>query len=151
MTTNKASALALALCLSFFAAGCKKKVGIPPPPPKPVATTTAPPAAVAKPMVKFFTAEPTTIERGQASSLRWEVIGADTASINQGLGVIGNTIRTAQGRAFAGSARQAAALNVGILGLARCSLGTAATTATAARSPSGYHISPIATFGEGEL
>jgi peptidoglycan-associated lipoprotein len=89
MTTNKAGALALALCLSFFAAGCKKKVGVPPPPPKPVAQAPAP-APVARPIVKFFTAEPTTIERGQASSLKWEVTGAESVSINQGLGVVGN-------------------------------------------------------------
>ena len=90
MTTNKASALALALCLSFFAAGCKKKVPAPAPPP--AAKTEAPaPKVVAKPIVKFFTAEPATIERGQASSLKWEVTGAETASINQGLGVIGTS------------------------------------------------------------
>jgi peptidoglycan-associated lipoprotein len=91
MTTNKASALALALCLSIFAAGCKKKVPAPAPVTKaPIAETKAP-VVVAKPMVKFFTAEPTTIERGQASSLKWEVTGAETASINQGLGVIGTS------------------------------------------------------------
>ena len=89
MTTNKASALALALCLSFFAAGCKKKVGVPPPPAAPRADAPSAKPVVARPIVKFFTAEPSTIERGQASSLRWEVTGADTASINQGLGVIG--------------------------------------------------------------
>lgn len=89
MTTKQASALATALCLSFFAAGCKKKVGAPPPPPK-AAVAEAPKAApMARPIVKFFTAEPATIERGQASSLRWEVTGAENASINQGLGVIG--------------------------------------------------------------
>lgn len=90
MTTNKASALALALCLSFFAAGCKKKVGVPPLPPKPTQGTSTAPPPVARPIVKFFTAEPTTIERGQASSLKWEVTGAETVSINQGLGVVGN-------------------------------------------------------------
>ncbi len=89
MTTNKAGALALALCLSFFAAGCKKKVGVPPPPPAAKAVETPKAVPVARPIVKFFTAEPSTIERGQASSLRWEVTGAETASINQGLGVIG--------------------------------------------------------------
>lgn len=90
MTTNKASALALALCLSFFAAGCKKKVGVPPPP-QTVRPTESKPAPVAKPIVKFFTAEPSTIERGQASSLKWEVTGAETVSVNQGLGVIGTS------------------------------------------------------------
>jgi peptidoglycan-associated lipoprotein len=99
MTTNKASALALALCLSFFAAGCKKKVPAPAPPP--AAKTEAPaPKVVAKPIVKFFTAEPATIERGQASSLKWEVTGAESASINQGLGVVGNS---ASGGVIAGN------------------------------------------------
>jgi len=76
----------MALCLSFFAAGCKKKVPAPQPPPAPVKEAPKPPAA--KPIVKFFTAEPSTIERGQASSLKWEVTGADTVSINQGLGTV---------------------------------------------------------------
>jgi peptidoglycan-associated lipoprotein len=99
MTTNKASALALALCLSFFAAGCKKTVPAPAPPP--AAKTEAPaPKVVAKPIVKFFTAEPATIERGQASSLKWEVTGAESASINQGLGVVGNS---ASGGVIAGN------------------------------------------------
>lgn len=89
MTIRTASTLALALGLCFFASGCKKKI----PTPAPLAPKEAPVAPkppVAKPIVKFFTAEPSTIERGQASSLRWEVTGADSASINQGIGVIGN-------------------------------------------------------------
>jgi peptidoglycan-associated lipoprotein len=90
MTTNKASALALALCLSFFAAGCKKKVSVPPPPARETAAEKPKPAPVARPIVKFFTAEPSTIERGQAASLKWEVTGAESVSINQGLGVVGN-------------------------------------------------------------
>ena len=91
MTTQKASALAMALCLSFFAAGCKKKVGAVPPPPKPeVAVAPKVDAPKARPIVKFFTAEPSSIERGQASSLKWEVTGAESVSINQGLGVVGN-------------------------------------------------------------
>ncbi len=90
MSTKKASALALALCLSFFAAGCKKKIGAPPPPPAPVKEAPPPPPP-AKPIVKFFTAEPSTIERGQASSLKWEVTGAETVSINQGLGTVGTS------------------------------------------------------------
>lgn len=92
MTTKKASALAVALCLSFFAAGCKKKVAAPPPPPAPkVETPKAVPPPVARPIVKFFTAEPATIERGQASSLKWEVTGADSVGINQGLGTVSSS------------------------------------------------------------
>ncbi|MBM3754033.1 MAG: OmpA family protein [Acidobacteria bacterium] len=92
MTTKRSStALAIALSLSFFAVGCKKKVPAPPPPPPPPAKvdTPAPKAPVARPIIRFFTAEPTSIERGQASSLKWEVVGADSASINQGIGSIG--------------------------------------------------------------
>lgn len=75
--------------MSFFSAGCKKKVTVPPPP---VVAKAEPPKVVpvAQPIVKFFTAEPTTIERGQASSLKWEVTGAESVSINQGLGVVGS-------------------------------------------------------------
>lgn len=90
MTTKKANALALALCLSFFAAGCKKKVGVPPPPMAVKAPEMPKVVAIARPIVKFFTAEPSTIERGQASSLKWEITGAENVSINQGLGVVGN-------------------------------------------------------------
>ena len=96
MNTNKASALALALCLSFFAAGCKKKVQPPPPPVAPKADSTpAPKPAACRPTVRFFTAEPTTIERGQASSLKWELTCAESVSINQGLGVVGTGASTA--------------------------------------------------------
>jgi peptidoglycan-associated lipoprotein len=87
MNTKRASVLALALTLSFFAAGCRKKVGVPPPPAA-AAKAEAPKAVAQKPMVKFFTVEPSTIERGQAAVLKWEVVGADTVSINQGLGTV---------------------------------------------------------------
>lgn len=90
MTTKQASAIAAALCVSLFTAGCKKKIAAPPPPPKPAVVETPKAAPVARPIVKFFTAEPATIERGQASSLRWEVTGAESVSINQGLGIVGN-------------------------------------------------------------
>ena len=86
MNTRRASVLALALTLSFFAAGCRKKVGAPPPPA--AAAPVAPKPVVQKPMIAFFTAEPTTIERGQASVLKWDVKGADTITINQGLGSV---------------------------------------------------------------
>ncbi len=88
MNTKRASALALALTLSFFAAGCRKKVGVPPPPAAPAAVAPAAKAPVKKPMVTFFTVEPSTIERGQAAVLKWEVTGAQSVSINQGLGTV---------------------------------------------------------------
>ena len=89
MNIRRVSVLALALSLSFFAAGCRKKVAAPPPPPAPAPV--APKAVVQKPMIVFFTAEPSTIERGQASVLKWEVKGGDSVSISQGLGTVSAT------------------------------------------------------------
>ena len=83
---RKISAIALALSLSFFAAGCKKKAPAPPPPPPPVKEQPAP-APVAKPTITQFEAEPTTIEKGQSSTLRWAVSGeASGISISPGIG-----------------------------------------------------------------
>jgi peptidoglycan-associated lipoprotein len=98
-TTRSSAALAIALSLSFFAAGCKKKIGAPPLPPAPVKEAPpAPKAPVAKPIIRFFTAEPTSIERGQASSLKWEIVGAESASINQGIGSVGTGANIAGNR-----------------------------------------------------
>ena len=91
---RKISVICLAVSLAMFAAGCKKKVPPPPPPPPPQQpTTTGPPTTTsAAPVVAQFSAEPTTIQRGQSSTLRWEVSGDVTAvSINQGLGSVQNT------------------------------------------------------------
>jgi peptidoglycan-associated lipoprotein len=90
---RKFSIICLALALAMFAAGCKKKVPppAPPPPPPPVATPVPPPPPAA-PTVAQFTAEPTSIQRGQTSTLRWEVSGNVTSvSINQGIGTVQST------------------------------------------------------------
>ncbi len=82
----KIGAMLLALALLIFAAGCKKKVPPPPPPPAappPVSTPTAP-----KPVISSFTAEPTTIEKGQSSTLRWSISGATDMTIDQGIGPV---------------------------------------------------------------
>lgn len=73
--------------LALFAAGCKKKppVSAAPPPPPPV--TTAPksgPAAV----INSFTAEPSTIVRGESSTLRWSVANATEVTIDNGIGTV---------------------------------------------------------------
>jgi peptidoglycan-associated lipoprotein len=89
---RKYSIICLALALALFAAGCKKKVPppAPPPPPPPVVKETPPPSAA--PSVAQFTAEPTSIQRGQTSTLRWEVTGNVTSvSINQGIGTVQST------------------------------------------------------------
>lgn len=73
--------------LALFAAGCKKKppVSAPPPPPPPVTGTTGRgPAAV----IDSFTAEPSTIVRGESSTLRWSVSNATEVTIDNGIGTV---------------------------------------------------------------
>jgi peptidoglycan-associated lipoprotein len=79
------STLLMMLTLLFSATGCKKKT--PPPPPPPIQQP-PPPAPPAKPMVNSFTAEPTSIEPGQSSTLRWSVSNATDITIDQGVGAV---------------------------------------------------------------
>ena len=74
---NRIATVFLALLLTMFAAGCKKKAppAAPPPPPPPPAKAEVKPEA---PVVGSFEAEPSTIERGQAATLRWRVTGEAT-------------------------------------------------------------------------
>src|SRR5579871_1285599 len=89
---RKVSVTVLAVSLAVFAAGCKKKVPPPPPPPPPAATPPAAAPTPAAPVVASFTAEPTTIQPGQSSTLRWEVTGSVTSvAINNGIGAVQNT------------------------------------------------------------
>jgi peptidoglycan-associated lipoprotein len=83
--------VALAIMLAMFAAGCKKKAPPPvtPPPPAPAPVVTPAPKA---PTVAQFSAEPTTIQRGESATLRWQVTGEVTGvSINQGIGTVQST------------------------------------------------------------
>lgn len=84
--------LCLALSLAMFAAGCKKKT---PPPPPPVQTTAPPttPAPTPKaPTISQFTAEPSSIQRGESSTLRWQVSGdVSSVSVDNGIGTVQNT------------------------------------------------------------
>src|ERR1039457_4562549 len=89
---RKFSIICLALALAMFASGCKKKVPAPAPPPPPPPVVQPPPAQPAAPSVAQFTAYPTSIQRGQTSTLRWEVTGTVTSvSINQGIGTVQST------------------------------------------------------------
>jgi peptidoglycan-associated lipoprotein len=63
--------------------GCKKKTPVAPPPVKPPEAKQNVPA----PMIDSFTGSPLTIERGQSSTLRWEVRNASEVSI-EGLGAV---------------------------------------------------------------
>src|SRR5947209_5340277 len=93
LSKRKISVIAMAVVLALSAAGCKKKAAPPPPPPPPAAPPPAPPPPPpAAPTVAQFTAEPTSIQRGQSSTLRWEVSGDVTSvSINQGVGTVQRT------------------------------------------------------------
>ncbi len=91
---RKIPVICLAVSLAMFAAGCKKKVAPPPPPPPPVQEKPAP-APPSAPVIAQFTAEPTSIQPGQSSTLRWQVSGeVATVAINQGIG----TVQTAGSR-----------------------------------------------------
>ncbi len=92
LSKRKITVICLAVSIALFAEGCKKKVPAPPPPPPPVNTPAPPPPAPAAPVVGQFTAEPSTIQRGQSSTLRWEVTGNVTSvSINNGIGTVRST------------------------------------------------------------
>jgi len=89
---QKITVIGIAFSLAMFAAGCKKKAPPPPPPPPPLPGETTKPTLPRAPTVAQFSAEPTTIQRGQSSTLRWEVSGAVTGvSIDQGIGTVQNT------------------------------------------------------------
>ena len=73
--------VALTLCLLLLAGGCKKKAPVtkeaPPPP--------APKAEIAKPAVNF-SASPSSIEKGESSTLTWSTTGATNVTIEPGIG-----------------------------------------------------------------
>jgi peptidoglycan-associated lipoprotein len=93
MFRKRRISLCLALSLTLFAAGCKKKAPPPPPPPPPAPVDhNPPPPATRAPVVEQFSAEPTNIQRGESSTLRWQVSGDVTSvSINNGIGAVQST------------------------------------------------------------
>jgi peptidoglycan-associated lipoprotein len=79
--------ITLGTLLLLGAAGCKKKTPVAPPPPTPAATPAKPgtgPAAV----INNFVAEPSTIVRGESSTLRWNVSNASEVTIDNGIGTV---------------------------------------------------------------
>lgn len=81
--------LVAVLCFVFIAAsGCKKKVPVAPPPPPPAPVKEVPPPPPRAPMISQFSAEPSTIERGQSTTLRWSASDATEASIEPGIGMV---------------------------------------------------------------
>ena len=86
-SARKVTVIVAALSLTIFAAGCKKKAPAPPPPPPPAPAPA--PRVAAKPTITQFEAEPSTIEKGQASTLRWAVSGETTSiTISNGIGSV---------------------------------------------------------------
>ena len=91
LTKTKSATLLTSVFLLAFAAGCKKKVPVasaPPPPPPATSTTTTTTETTKAPVVAQFTADPSSIERGQSSTLRWSVTDATSVSIEPGLGPV---------------------------------------------------------------
>jgi peptidoglycan-associated lipoprotein len=88
MSKRKISTVVLALSLLLVVAGCKKKVPPPPPPPPPPPKVEALPPPPKAPSISLFTAEPSTIERGQSATLRWNASDATDASIGPGIGAV---------------------------------------------------------------
>jgi peptidoglycan-associated lipoprotein len=93
LSNSKRATILMSVCLVAFAAGCKKKAPIAtntaPPPPAPVTTPTPSPDTGSRaPVIAQFTAEPSSIERGQSATLRWSVSDATTVTIDPGLGTV---------------------------------------------------------------
>jgi len=76
----------MAASLLLVSAGCKKKqpVAPPPPPPPPVQVKETPKAAV----INSFTAEPSTIVKGESATLRWSVSNSTAVTIDGGIGTV---------------------------------------------------------------
>ena len=87
---NKRSISTISICLTLaiFAAGCKKKTPAPPPPPPPAPAVQPAPPPPPAPTIASFSAEPTSIERGQSSTLTWSVSNSSSVSIDNGIGAV---------------------------------------------------------------
>jgi len=90
MNMRTLSAAVFAATLFMAAAGCKKKVAAAPPPP-PVVKPEPPPPPPPKPQaprIDSFVADPSAIQRGESSTLRWSVASATSMTIDQGVGAV---------------------------------------------------------------
>lgn len=78
--------LILGGCVLFMTAvGCKKKAAaLPPPPPAPVVKPQPP----EKPQISLFTASPSSIDKGQSATLRWQVTHATDVNISPEIGTV---------------------------------------------------------------
>lgn len=91
MTRKTLGVLALTLSLLSTGAGCKKKIGNLSKPDAPAAPAPPPPRMEepkVRPTVATFTAEPSAIEKGASSTLRWLVKDATKVTITAGVGEV---------------------------------------------------------------
>jgi peptidoglycan-associated lipoprotein len=86
MTKQKVTLALLAVLVLGLSAGCKKKIP-PPPPPAPAPLPENNPSG-SRPVIAYFSAEPTTVTVGQPSSLRWSVTDATSVSIDNAIGEV---------------------------------------------------------------
>ena len=94
MKTSKGVILAFGLGVMVLASACgTKKRPTPPPPPAAVQQPVAPPVAATaqRAVISEFAVEPSSIERGQAATLRWNVTGSNAVSMNTGIGTVPTT------------------------------------------------------------
>ncbi len=92
VSRNNLGTVLVAMTLSMFAVGCKKKVPPPAPPPPPAPVVKPAPPKPDAPTISSFEVEPSTVERGQAGTLRWTVAGATTdVRIEPGIGTVNAT------------------------------------------------------------
>jgi peptidoglycan-associated lipoprotein len=83
MRERRTLVLSISTLALVLAAACHKKAA-PPPPPPPAPQAEAP----AKPVINYFTAEPTTITAGQSAQLRWSVTDSTGVQIDNGVGQV---------------------------------------------------------------
>jgi peptidoglycan-associated lipoprotein len=88
MSKRNISVALLGVSLFLVAAGCKKKAPPPPPPPPPKPEVKEMPPPPKAPSIYAFTAEPSTIERGQSATLSWEVSDATDIEVGPGIGAV---------------------------------------------------------------
>lgn len=92
MSKSRWSVVIMMVLIAVFAMSCKKKVkALPPPPPEAEVRNVPPPPPPTRPSILAFSVEPTTIEPGQSATLRWNVSGATSISIDQGIGHVSPT------------------------------------------------------------
>jgi peptidoglycan-associated lipoprotein len=90
MKNRHLALITLGTLLLVGAAGCKKKQPAPPPPPTPTPAATTKTEGGPAAVINSFIAEPSTIIRGESSTLRWNVSNASEVTIDNGIGAVAN-------------------------------------------------------------